>query len=193
MPRKTYGRKKLEMKKIPGESALQVTFSKRKTGIFNKASEISIMCGVDLLVVIFSPGGRPYIFGSPEANSIIESFATGNPMESIDPYTCWGLSIRHLASEFRTVSLICEKEKKYLCDLKKTMKECGVVDDEDLGVDELEVYLNSLKKMKKELLFYSEYLKENRPATSGLCPFLTSLSSGSFHGNDQVGSNFIFP
>ncbi|XP_068647726.1 agamous-like MADS-box protein AGL29 [Aristolochia californica] len=57
------GKRKVEMKKIEDRQALQVTFSKRKKGLFKKAYELSILTGVNLVVVAFSPAGRPFYFG----------------------------------------------------------------------------------------------------------------------------------
>ncbi|KAH1228055.1 Agamous-like MADS-box protein AGL62 [Glycine max] len=43
--KKTKGRQKIEMKKMRNESNLRVTFSKRRTGVFKKASELATLCG----------------------------------------------------------------------------------------------------------------------------------------------------
>ncbi|XP_068667663.1 MADS-box transcription factor 22-like [Aristolochia californica] len=57
------GKRKQEMKKIENRQALQVTFSKRKKGLFKKAEQLSLLTGASVLVVAFSPAGRPFIFG----------------------------------------------------------------------------------------------------------------------------------
>ncbi|XP_068667661.1 truncated transcription factor CAULIFLOWER D-like [Aristolochia californica] len=57
------GKRKLEMKKIENRQALQVTFSKRKKGLFKKADQLSLLTGASVLVVAFSPAGRPFVFG----------------------------------------------------------------------------------------------------------------------------------
>ncbi|KAK1300311.1 Agamous-like MADS-box protein AGL62 [Acorus calamus] len=67
------GRRKREMKKIEDRYALQVTFSKRKQGIFNKASELATLCGADVAVVLFSPAGNPYVFAQPSLDAVIIS------------------------------------------------------------------------------------------------------------------------
>ncbi|XP_068667633.1 MADS-box protein SOC1-like [Aristolochia californica] len=51
------------MKKIENRQALQVTFSKRKKGPFKKAEKLSLLTGASILVVAFSPVGRPFVFG----------------------------------------------------------------------------------------------------------------------------------
>ncbi|XP_057469665.1 agamous-like MADS-box protein AGL61 [Actinidia eriantha] len=47
----TRGRQRIEIKKIQKRSQLQVTFSKRKAGLFKKAGELSVLCGVDVAVI----------------------------------------------------------------------------------------------------------------------------------------------
>ncbi|KAL9319330.1 hypothetical protein ACSQ67_015847 [Phaseolus vulgaris] len=56
--KKTRGRQKIEIKKMSNEHNLRVTFSKRRTGIFKKASELATLCGVDIAVIMFSPSSQ---------------------------------------------------------------------------------------------------------------------------------------
>ncbi|KAK1257854.1 Agamous-like MADS-box protein AGL62 [Acorus gramineus] len=70
------GRKKIEMKKIEKEDALQVCFSKRKKGLFKKASELSLLCGAEIAIIVFSPSGKAYIFAQPSLDSIINTCNT---------------------------------------------------------------------------------------------------------------------
>ncbi|KAL8475061.1 hypothetical protein ACS0TY_031470 [Phlomoides rotata] len=50
--------RKINMKKIENIIKCQVTFSKRRSSLMKKASEISICCDVDVALVAFSPSGR---------------------------------------------------------------------------------------------------------------------------------------
>ncbi|KAK0592761.1 hypothetical protein LWI29_024935 [Acer saccharum] len=45
--KKTRGRQKLEMKRVEHEAKREVTFSKRKKGLFTKASELCVLCGAE--------------------------------------------------------------------------------------------------------------------------------------------------
>nr|ABK26879.1 unknown [Picea sitchensis] len=58
------GRGKIEIKKIDDVTSRQVTFSKRKAGIFKKAHELSVLCDAEVAVLIFSNTGRLYEFAS---------------------------------------------------------------------------------------------------------------------------------
>ncbi|KAJ1297006.1 hypothetical protein BS78_01G345400 [Paspalum vaginatum] len=70
------GRKKIEIRKIERKEARQVCFSKRRQGMFKKASELSILCGAMVAIVTFSPAGRPFSFGSPSFKDVINRFIT---------------------------------------------------------------------------------------------------------------------
>lgn len=49
------GRGRLAMKLIEKQKARNVTFQKRKNGIIKKAQELSTLCGVDALLIIYNP------------------------------------------------------------------------------------------------------------------------------------------
>ncbi|XP_062186339.1 agamous-like MADS-box protein AGL29 [Phragmites australis] len=70
------GRKKIEIKRIERKEARLVCFSKRRQGMFKKASELSILCGATVGVVVFSPSGRPFSFGSPSIEAVFDRFHT---------------------------------------------------------------------------------------------------------------------
>ncbi|KAK4402627.1 UNVERIFIED_CONTAM: MADS-box transcription factor 2 [Sesamum calycinum] len=58
------GRRKLEIKRIEDKSARQVTFTKRRNGLLKKAKELSVLCDVDVGVIIFSSRGKLYHYCS---------------------------------------------------------------------------------------------------------------------------------
>ncbi|XP_071700602.1 agamous-like MADS-box protein AGL62 [Rutidosis leptorrhynchoides] len=78
-PKKSKGRQKIKMEKMEKESNLMVTFSKRRSGLFKKASELSILCGVEIAIVVFSPGKKVFSFGHPSVEMIVDRFFTQNP------------------------------------------------------------------------------------------------------------------
>ncbi|KAM7269473.1 hypothetical protein ACFE04_024970 [Oxalis oulophora] len=78
MARKTKGRQKIKMQKMQNESYLQATFSKRRSVIFKKASEISTLCGVEIAIIVFSPGKKAFSFGHPSVESVIDRFLPEN-------------------------------------------------------------------------------------------------------------------
>uniref|UniRef100_A0A0D6QVA0 MADS-box domain-containing protein n=1 Tax=Araucaria cunninghamii TaxID=56994 RepID=A0A0D6QVA0_ARACU len=65
------GRGKIHMKRIANPVSRQVTFSKRKAGLLKKAHELSILCDAEIGLIIFSPSGKLYDFGSPNLARIL--------------------------------------------------------------------------------------------------------------------------
>ena len=59
------GRGKIEIKRIDNATNRQVTFSKRRSGLFKKAKELAIiLCDAEVGLVVFSSTGRLYDFAS---------------------------------------------------------------------------------------------------------------------------------
>ncbi|XP_074339236.1 MADS-box transcription factor 7-like isoform X7 [Apium graveolens] len=65
------GRKKLEIKRIEDKSNRQVTFSKRRSGLFKKAKQLSILCDVPVAALIFSNTGKLYQFSNSNSFTAI--------------------------------------------------------------------------------------------------------------------------
>jgi hypothetical protein len=86
--RPSLGRQKIEIRRIESDEARQVCFSKRRAGLFKKASDLSTLCGADVAAVVFSPAGKAFSFGHPSVESILERFlAAPSPISSS---TCGG-------------------------------------------------------------------------------------------------------
>ncbi|XP_050211304.1 agamous-like MADS-box protein AGL62 [Mercurialis annua] len=78
MSKRSKGRQKLEMVKISRESNRLVTFSKRRYGVFKKASELSTLCGAEIAIVVFSPGKKVFSYGHPCVDAVVDRFLSRN-------------------------------------------------------------------------------------------------------------------
>lgn len=77
-PKTTKGRQKIEIKKIILENRRQVTFSKRRFGLFKKAAELSVLCGAQIGIITFSRVDRIYSFGN--VDSLIDKVLRKTPV-----------------------------------------------------------------------------------------------------------------
>ncbi|XP_055822135.1 agamous-like MADS-box protein AGL29 [Solanum dulcamara] len=68
------GRQKIEMKLVESKDARYVTFSKRKLSLFKKANEFSTLTGADVGILLISPSGKPYSYGSTSIEKITDKF-----------------------------------------------------------------------------------------------------------------------
>nr|ADB81901.1 MIKC* MADS-box transcription factor [Funaria hygrometrica] len=69
------GRVKLEIKKIENPTNRQVTYSKRRNGLIKKAYELSVLCDIDLALIMFSPSGKLTQYCNCSIEEVIARFA----------------------------------------------------------------------------------------------------------------------
>ncbi|CBI39942.3 hypothetical protein VitviT2T_022965 [Vitis vinifera] len=55
---------KIQIKKIGNTAARQVTFSKRRRGLFKKAQELSTLCDGEIALIVFSAAGKLFEYSS---------------------------------------------------------------------------------------------------------------------------------
>lgn len=67
-------RKKIQIKKIDNISSRQVTFSKRRKGLFKKAQELSTLCDADIALMVFSATSKLFEYASSRYYSNIIIF-----------------------------------------------------------------------------------------------------------------------
>ncbi|PJF18813.1 hypothetical protein PSACC_01331 [Paramicrosporidium saccamoebae] len=75
------GRKKINISPIPDERnrqvpawcllTLQVTFSKRKFGLIKKAYELSVLCGCEVGLIVFSGNNKLFQYASSDMDSLL--------------------------------------------------------------------------------------------------------------------------
>jgi len=56
--------KKMELKCIQNPTSRHSIFSKRKNGLLKKAFELSVLCDVEVALIVFSETGKIYEFAS---------------------------------------------------------------------------------------------------------------------------------
>ncbi|KAJ9705368.1 hypothetical protein PVL29_003420 [Vitis rotundifolia] len=155
------GRQKIEISKIPKKNHLQVTFSKRRSGLFKKASELCTLCGANVAIIVFSPAGKVFSFGHPDVESIVDRFFTCNPMPEpnglhlIEAHR--NASVRELNLQLTQVLNQLEAEKKR-GEILSQMRRAGQTQCwweapiNELSMPELEQLKVSMEELKKVVL-----------------------------------------
>ncbi|KAJ0810343.1 putative transcription factor MADS-type1 family [Helianthus annuus] len=169
------GRKKIEIKKIEETNSRQVTFSKRRTGLFKKASELCILTGAQVAILVNSPGGRVFAFGHPNIDLLLDRYlnknnSSNNNNISTNPTTTImtvnnssppALPTKEFNEHYVEVSreLEAEKKRREMIPTSSSSRlpwfEEGT---EGLAVEELEQYLWSLVELKKKVLTRADEL-----------------------------------
>uniref|UniRef100_A0A0E0F8A7 MADS-box domain-containing protein n=1 Tax=Oryza meridionalis TaxID=40149 RepID=A0A0E0F8A7_9ORYZ len=77
------GRVKLKIKKLENSGGRHVTYSKRRSGILKKAKELSILCDIPLILLMFSPNDKPTICVGDHSSieDVITKYAQQTPQE----------------------------------------------------------------------------------------------------------------
>ncbi|XP_039065164.1 MADS-box protein SVP-like [Hibiscus syriacus] len=65
-------RQKIQIKKIDNLAARQVTFSKRRRGLFKKAHELSTLCDAEIALLVFSNTGKLFEYSNTSTRQVIE-------------------------------------------------------------------------------------------------------------------------
>lgn len=171
----TKGRQKIEIKKRENIDDRRVTFTKRRTGLFEKGAELCILCGVQVVIITFSEGKKAFCFGHPEVDRILEGYLDG--AASVDPTgsgenggrgregeggsgsgdNAYLQSTRELQQHYLEAMKQLEKEKADL----KLMQGSGRAENggfwweepiEHLELEELEYFHKSLEKLAGSVL-----------------------------------------
>ncbi|KAH7845871.1 hypothetical protein Vadar_006896 [Vaccinium darrowii] len=148
-PKRTLGRRKIEMRLIESKQARQVTFSKRRFGLFKKASELCTLTGCEIALVVFSPSGKPFSFGHRCVNIIIRRFLCDNPMESAPNQDPHGSICSTLNQQYTELCAQLEAEKRRSRELGLLGEECQKPDWFDAPVTELS--LDQLMESKRRM------------------------------------------
>ncbi|RRT36077.1 hypothetical protein B296_00033352 [Ensete ventricosum] len=151
------GRRKIEIKKIQNEDARHVCFSKRKAGIFAKASDISTLCGADVALVVYSPAGNPYSFGSPAVEPVVDRFLSASLIHAGSAHVVGGNHLtQQLNQQYMEISKQLEAAKARKVMLQERL--AGVVKSQEiewarnnidhLGLEQLEKLKDAFERLK---------------------------------------------
>ncbi|KAJ0260307.1 Agamous-like MADS-box protein AGL61 [Hirschfeldia incana] len=80
--KETMGRQRIPMVRIKKETHRQVTFSKRRAGLFKKASELCTLCGAEVGIIVYSPAKKPFSFGHPSVESVLDRYLSRNNLST---------------------------------------------------------------------------------------------------------------
>ncbi|KAH6773163.1 hypothetical protein C2S52_003982 [Perilla frutescens var. hirtella] len=162
--RKSKGRQKVSMVKMANHSNLQVTFSKRRAGLFKKASELCTLCAADAAIIVFSPANKVYCFGHPNVKTVVDRLA---PPPEIDPSPTnprshliieahRNSSIRELNIELTRVETLLRAEKARADEIERLRKSGQAqrwlpTSLDDLDFAQLAALKESVMEFKKNL------------------------------------------
>ncbi|MCE0481074.1 hypothetical protein HAX54_038472, partial [Datura stramonium] len=63
-----------EMKSVKNKRAEEIAFSNRQNALCKKATYLSVLCGIEFAIIIFSIVGESFLFGKPDVGSVVDRF-----------------------------------------------------------------------------------------------------------------------
>ncbi|PHT40737.1 Agamous-like MADS-box protein AGL62 [Capsicum baccatum] len=189
------GRQKIKIAKIEVKNHLQVTFSKRRSGLFKKASELCTLCGVEIAIIVFSPARKVFSFSHTNVESLIDRFLSRNNTNN-NPYANNSLQLVEahrnanvcgLNLELTQILGEVEIEKKRgesLDQIRKTSQsQCWwEAPISQLDLQELEQLKDSMEALKKYVTNQASKFMVNEIVNSST--FFGDNGNGIFDNND---------
>lgn len=166
-------REKIEIKKIKNATARQVTFSKRRRGLFKKAEELAVLCDAEVALIVFSATGKLFEFASSSVKDILEKRCTDsrNLQKEEHPYIDLNIDDSTHASLRREVAQESLRLRQMrgeelqtltiheLLHLEKILEE-GLTCVLEKKVHQIMDQINDLQEKEKQLTEENERLKQ---------------------------------
>lgn len=141
------GRRVLPLEKIQNQKARDVSFSKRRKGLFHKAYELSVLCGVHVEVLSFSPAGNPFSCAYPSNTPSLFAKVIGQSLP--DHESISNSDQTALSQQLSELTTRLEQGKKKKEALQATLKK--IEDIRSADVSKMEpAQLEALKKSLEE-------------------------------------------
>lgn len=178
------GKQRIELKKIENENARYASFTKRRTGLFTKACDLATLCGPDIAVLVLSPVGKCYSFGSPSVDEVVYRYMSGSPPSSAGTRSGPTNEVQKLNQELMELSKKLEASAAQQAVLQERLRvaaqagECKWLENvERLGLEELRRLKESLGQLKSQAdKRMNELLRGGGPSSSTTGSSRTALT-----------------
>ncbi|KAL8250488.1 hypothetical protein R6Q59_034181 [Mikania micrantha] len=110
------GRQKTQIRKIENLAARQVTFSKRRRGLFKKAQELSTLCDVDIALIVFSATGKLFHYPSSSINKVLERRGVLLKSKNVELHKT---SLEEMQIERRRCAILSKELEEKTCELRQ--------------------------------------------------------------------------
>ncbi|KAG0539233.1 hypothetical protein BDA96_03G304900 [Sorghum bicolor] len=178
------GRGRSEIKRIENPTQRQSTFYKRRDGLFKKARELSVLCDVDLLLLLFSTSGKLYHYLSPTVPSVKDMVER---YEAATHTKAWTDIRQERRAELEKVEQMCDL-------MEKELRFMTVDDGEQYTVPSLELLEHNLeaavhkvrsekdRKIGGEISYLENIIRGRHEERYGLCDQLAHSQASNNNG-----------
>ncbi|CAN8284191.1 unnamed protein product [Cochlearia groenlandica] len=191
--KESIGRQKIPMVKIKKESHRQVTFSKRRAGLFKKASELCTLCGAEIAIIVFSPAKKPFSFGHPSVESVLDRYSSRNNLSLAQPQGNSATSCELNMRLTHVLSQVEEEKKKGQAmeemrksSLRRSMMNWWEEPVENMNMNQLQEMKSALEELKKTVV---SQMNDNNTSKEDVYGFLDNKVMAPTYMNMSSGLN----
>ncbi|XXG76559.1 hypothetical protein AAC387_Pa08g0887 [Persea americana] len=153
-------RGKTQLRRIENSASRQVTFSKRRNGLLKKAFELSVLCDVEVALMVFSPTGRLYEFANAGMEKTIDRYQQHSKIIEVVKLAAenqeWKFEAAHMAEKIEHLELSIRVL------LGESLDSCSIEELEHRE-NHLEQSLSNIRERKTQLFMEQiEQLKEEK-------------------------------
>lgn len=94
------GRRKIDIVRIDNERHRQVTYTKRKSGLIKKATELAILCDAQVAVIIFNSSQKMSVYSSHPMEQLVSRYRSHNDQPEVRAGNHQPLSLSLVPEEF---------------------------------------------------------------------------------------------
>lgn len=103
-------RGKIQIKRIENQTNRQVTYSKRRNGLFKKAHELTVLCDAKVSIIIISMSGKLHEYISPSLSSTKQMFDQYQKALNIDLWSSHYEQMQDQLKKLRDVNRALRRE-----------------------------------------------------------------------------------
>ncbi|XP_057450870.1 agamous-like MADS-box protein AGL28 [Lotus japonicus] len=196
-PNEKKSKRNTAVKKLEEANRRNVTFSKRKAGLFNKLTELSILCQAETALIIASPNDKLFACGYPSADAVIRRFLTrGPPAAAAGENMNDEERLETLRASYDEVQEHLKEEKKNLQEIMEEQKRnLGVFPSwwetsiDEMDLDGLEMFKKSLENFRLNLVMRYNTYTATQPLPLAVVPPPPPLVTNSSVNWQQVVQN----
>ncbi|KAG5608193.1 hypothetical protein H5410_019474 [Solanum commersonii] len=161
-------RKSVEIKFIKDKRAESVRISNMLKTLSKKANELSILCGVEIAILIFLIGTQPFFFGNPDVDSVVHQYLEINQPTTPSSYMKKKKKVKENKDKGKSV----EDNFTYRISEDSKLTDAERFEKLNQGIKKLEDHLNKEIDLLQNAIFFEDpkFIVEMDVASSSTIP-----------------------
>jgi hypothetical protein len=164
---------------IENNQERQTTFSKRRNGLYKRASDLSALTCARVAVILENKNGKMHSFGTPSADPIVDAFLSKDP--PIEPFVDEVTNSMIISSQQNKVDKFESNNARDVKGVKLSLQHMKKIQDmnpgmianyiffkeEDLNIEDLNKLFNELMRVQENITHWVPPSHGHEPSIGG--------------------------